>query len=261
MATIKFKRGAQANIDKLTLAEGEPAVALDTGKLYIGVKDGEKKCINSDVDSSLTKTGYAADAKVVGDMLRDIMYEPISITSFSNNVGTVEMGKTVTSVTLNWAYSKTPATAKLDGAAIGVSETSKTLSGLSLTTNKTYTLAVTDEREATASRTTSITFLNGVYWGVGAAAPTLDSAFILGLTKSLQGSRAKTFTVNAAAAQHIYFACPSRYGTCGFNVGGFDGGFSKAGTVSFTNASGYTENYDVYKSDNAGLGNTTVKVS
>ena len=31
--------------------------------------------------------------------------------------------------------------------------------------------------------------------------------------------------------------------------------------MDFTNASGYTESYNVYKSDNAGLGGTTVKVS
>ena len=29
-------------------------------------------------------------------------------------------------------------------------------------------------------------------------------------------------------------------------------------TIEFTNASGYAENYDIYKSDNPGLGNTTV---
>ena len=32
-------------------------------------------------------------------------------------------------------------------------------------------------------------------------------------------------------------------------------------TLQFKNASGYTESYDVYKSDNANLGSKTVKVS
>lgn len=32
-------------------------------------------------------------------------------------------------------------------------------------------------------------------------------------------------------------------------------------TLEFTNASGHTQNYDIWMSVNAGLGNTTVKVS
>ena len=127
--------------------------------------------------------------------------------------------------------------------------------------NKTYTLKATDDREATATKTTAITFLNGVYWGVAANTSDIDSAFILKLTKGLQASKAKTFTVNAAASQHIYYAIPTRYGTPAFKVGGFDGGFAKAATIEFTNASGYKETYDIWKSDNAGLGNTTVVVA
>ena len=55
-----------------------------------------------------------------------------------------------------------------------------------------------------------------------------------------------------------FYAVPTRYGDVSFNVGGFDGGYSKVATIEFTNASGYKENYDIYKSDNANLGNTTV---
>ena len=46
-----------------------------------------------------------------------------------------------------------------------------------------------------------------------------------------------------------------------FNVGGFDGGFFKVSTQDYTNPSGHTESYQVWRSDNAGLGQTTVKVS
>jgi hypothetical protein len=53
---------------------------------------------------------------------------------------------------------------------------------------------------------------------------------------------------------------PSRFGTCAFTVGGFTGGFQMIATIAFTNASGYTENYDIYRSDYAKLGNTTVTV-
>lgn len=244
-------------------AKGEAAI-----QAVEQAKDAALENIGAGIDNTLSMSGQAADAKAVGDELEslkdqiaDLAYEPIEITAFTNNVGTVEMGSTVTAVTLSWTTSKTPSSLTLDGASIDTALTSQALTGQSIAANKTYTLSATDEREATASKTTSITFLNGVYWGVGAAAPTLDSTFILGLTKGLQSSRTKTFTVNAGANQHIYYACPSRYGTASFNVGGFDGGFSKIGTIEFTNASGYAESYDIYKSDNANLGSTTVKVS
>lgn len=41
----------------------------------------------------------------------------------------------------------------------------------------------------------------------------------------------------------------------------FEGGFNKVNTIEFTNASGYVESYDIYKSTNSNLGNTTVVVS
>lgn len=189
-------------------------------------------------------------------------YVPIAITSFTNNKNTVEMGTKITDVILNWALNKDPKVMTVDSETITPLTTrTKTYSGQNITTNKTYTLKVTDEKDATATKTTSITFLNGVYWGAKAApSGAYDSAFILGLTKGLQGSKGKTFTVDAAAGQHIFYALPSRYGSCVFNVGGFDGGFTKVSTIEFTNASGYKENYDIYKSVNAGLGNTTVTV-
>lgn len=206
----------------------------------------------------LSTNDFSDEYKQIVD---DLNYKPMAINSFTNNVNTVEMGSTVNDVTLSWAYNKTPKSATLDSAPIEASATSKVLSSLGLKTNKTWTLSATDERDKTVNKTTAITFLNGVYWGIGDASPTLDSAFILTLTKGLQSSKAKTFTVNAGAGKHIYYAVPTRYGTCTFKVGGFDGGFTKAGTIEFTNASGYKENYDVYKSDHANLGNTTVTVS
>lgn len=206
-------------------------------------------------------TNVEAELDDINQKLSDLMYEAIAITSFTNNVGTVEMGSTVDTVVLNWKTNKTPAELTLDGQGIDTGLTTKTMEGAGIKANKTFTLKAKDERDAEATKTTAITFLNGVYWGVAADQASFDSAFILGLTKGLQGSKAKTFTVNAAAGQHIYYAIPTRYGTPGFKVGGFDGGFAKAGTIDFTNASGYTESYDIWKSDNAGLGNTTVVVA
>lgn len=212
----------------------------------------------------LDSTGVAALIKKIKDEYvtkEEFNYKPITINSFTNDKNTLEIGTKVTEITLNWTLSKNPKTMTIDSESITpVSTRTKTYSGQNITTNKTYTLKVTDEKDATATKTTSISFVNGVYWGAKAAPSNYDSAFILGLSKALQGSKGKTFTVDAAAGQHIFYAVQSRYGTCTFNVGGFDGGFTKVATIEFTNSSGYTESYDIYKSVNAGLGNTTVTV-
>lgn len=99
-----------------------------------------------------------------------------------------------------------------------------------------------------------------MYYGAAAAPSAIDSGFIRGLAKTLRSSKLSSFTVTAGAGQYIYYCVPKRFGTCSFTVGGFDGGFDLAATVSFTNGSGYTEDYYVYRSTNAGLGNTTVGV-
>ena len=186
-------------------------------------------------------------------------YKPITISAFTNNRNTVEMGTKITDVTLNWILSKNPKTMMINSESITpLSTRTKTYSGQNITQNVAYTLKVTDEKDASATKSTSITFLNGVYWGAKAAPGSYDSAFVLTLTKGLQGNKNKTFTATAGADEYLYYALPTRYGAVTFNVGGFDGGFTKVATIEFTNASGYKENYDIYKSDNANLGSQTV---
>lgn len=186
-------------------------------------------------------------------------YKPITISFFTNNKNIVEMGTKITDVILNWALSKNPKTMMIDSESITPLTTrTKTYSGQNITTNKTYTLKVTDEKDASATKTTAITFYNGVYWGAKAAPGSYDSAFILTLQKGLQGNKNKTFTATAGADEYFFYCVPTRYGAVTFNVGGFDGGFTKVATIEFTNASGYKENYDIYKSDNANLGSQTV---
>lgn len=189
------------------------------------------------------------------------IYAPIEITSISNSAGTVELGSTVNTVTINWQTNNEPVIQTVNGTAVDKAERTAVLEGLSLTQDTTFAVKVTDERGATATKSTAVTFLNGVYCGVLQDGAAIDSAAILTLTKRLQAGKSIKFSSNAAAGKKIAVALPTRYGTPNFNVGGFDGGFSKAATIEFTNASGYTESYDVWLSDNAGLGQTTVIVT
>ena len=128
-----------------------------------------------------------------------------------------------------------------------------------LTADKTYALKAV-LNGVTKTETSTIKFVSPVYYGASASY-TLDNATVLALTRVLTTSRSRTFTVNAASGQYILYALPASLGTPTFKVGGFEGGFTLVGTFDFTNSSGHTESYNLYRTVNAGLGSTSVAVS
>lgn len=229
----------------------------ENGKIVCGVK----------LDLTFSNEGQAPDAKLTGErftniekQIADMLYEPIEIKSFTNDVNTKEIGSYVKNIAFNWSFNKTPKTVTLDGVGMLPEFTGYSKTGLNITENTTFTLEATDERDTVATKTTSITFLNGIYYGGAAMPEALNSAFVLSLTKNLRSTKHPSFTVNAYAGEYIYYCLPKRLGACSFSVGGFTGGFFLADTISFTNASGYTEEYYIYRSDSAGLGKTTVNI-
>lgn len=213
------------------------------------------------------KADYVIGSDVLDQLLltmqsdiADLKYFEIQVTDITD-VRTVEKGSTVDALEVTWNLNKEPASQMIGEETLAITDRSATLEG-PITTDQYFTLSVTDERGAVATAKTGVIFLNGVYYGVVSQGATLDSTAILKLTRKLQSGKAITFSATAGASQHIAYALPTNgYGTPKFNVGGFDGGFSKAATIIFENASGHTENYDVWLSDNLNLGSTTVKVS
>ncbi len=190
----------------------------------------------------------------------DLNYEAIEITSFAVSPNTAEMGSSVAYVSAMWAFNKTPASIKFAGTNYQPTATLSSVTG-PFTTNQTWRLEATDERDAIAEKSASLTFLNGVYYGVAAQPTTVNSAFVLNLSKTLRSNKLPSFTANATTGKYIWYCLPKRMGTCSFKVGGFEGGFTLHSTIAFTNASGYTEDYYIYRSDNVSLGSTTISVS
>lgn len=236
-------------------------IAEIRGQIVEQTLEEARSCAYAAKESAESIAGRADEIDQLLIDVADLKYVPIEITSLSNTAGTVEIGSTVDSVTVKWTLNKEPVSQTLNGEAVEKGARSATLSGLGLTKSTAFTVAVTDEREATDSETTKVYFYNGIYYGVLEEGAALDSAAILSLTRKLQSRKALTFTANAEDSYRIAYALPSRHGTPNFNVGGFDGGFSKAATITFTNASGYTEDYDLWLSDNTGLGSTIVTVT
>lgn len=243
-----------ANADG-TVADGKVKLSDLASKKYV---DDAKTPVATSTVAGKVKPGGDFDITADGTIS---LYKTMAINSFTNNVNTVEKGRTITDVTLTWSANKVPTTLTLDGSAIDASATSKALTGLGLQTDKTWTLKAVDARNASAQKLTGVYFRNGRYWGVGDVdASGVNDAFVQGLTKELASNNTKTFTVTAGVGKYIYYAHPASFGTPVFNVGGFEGGFDLIKTFDYTNASGFKESYKVWKSTNANLGNTTVVV-
>ena len=110
------------------------------------------------------------------------------------------------------------------------------------------------------SNVVNINFLPKVYWGTSEI-KTYDNSFVLGLENStLTSTTQRNINVNASSTEYIYYVLPSSFSQPTFIVNGFEGGFIKEETISFTNASGYTSNYDIWRSNQKNLGSLTVTV-
>ena len=229
---------SEGNYNKTTWEIGDRITATKLNKIEDGI-DG----VNIDINELKSKVWN--------------IQNPFDISSISVVPYMAQMGSTV-SPKLTWNYThSTVKSQTINNEAIENTLRTKTFTGVTTTT--TYTLAATSNSDVEKSKSATITFANGVYYGKSTTS-TYDSALISGLTKQLSNSKDRTITVNAGAGEYIFYCIPSRLGACSFNVGGFDGGFSKVATVNFTNSDNYQENYDIYKSDNANLGNTTVTI-
>lgn len=190
--------------------------------------------------------------------LDELLYVPLTINLTSNTQTILELGTTISDVVFNWSYNKDIVSQKFNNQALEVSLRTYTYN-LPFNSNKNFKLEANDGK-GDFNKSISFSFLNGRYWGVSSSS-VYNSDFIKTLSKELSSSKGKTFTVNCGEGQFIFYCVPTRFGNCGFKVGGFEGGFNKVNTIEFTNASGYVESYDIYKSTNSNLGNTTVVVS
>lgn len=181
---------------------------------------------------------------------------PLTITAFSVSPSLAEKGSTVRAQSFSYSVNRMGAEVTLEGEAVSGGTASR---ADVLTEDRVYTLRAT-LGNVTKEKTVKLSFVAPLYYGVGADC-TPESATVLALTRVLSTSRARSFTVIAGDGQYILFALPVALGAPTFKVGGFEGGFELQGEFDFTNASGHTEAYRLYRSTNAGLGSTTVSVS
>ena len=209
-------------------------------------------------------------------LTQDMILPAFAISSFSATISTVEVGQSIPTPSFAASYSLLPdavpnSVVLTDNAgtpAKDVTLTPNAFASSGTFVRNTYggscAFTLTAKRGTnTKVAAASVTWAQKVYWGVSAVPGAYNEAFIKGLvSSSLATSRARTISVNAGLGQKIYYAYRNAYGDATFTVGGFSGGFTKvAAAVSVTNVNGFTENYEVWESDNPNLGATTVVVT
>ena len=194
----------------------------------------------------------------------ELLYTAPSIISFTSvpSVREYEIGSVIIApIIFNWSLNKTVVNQVISDIGNIPVGTFTTKYNNSINSNKTFTLTVSDNKNNTATRSITFSFLYPKYYGAVVEPDVYDNDFILNLSGyKLASSRNGTFNVNAGTNEYIYFCIPIKWGTPTFNVGGFDGGFFKVAEINFTNNSGHTEPYSIWRSDNLSLGSQSVTV-
>lgn len=148
-----------------------------------------------------------------------------------------------------------PLFTSLDGPAIN--------RGAAVSESVTFRLTATVDGQ-TKTKDVTLTYLNERIWGVSNVdintAAEIDT-FRTAQNKELSNSISKSFSVTAGAGEYIYWMQRAALATPTFTVGGFEGGFNLYATVSWTNPRSFVEDYEVWRSDLANLGATTVVVA
>lgn len=178
---------------------------------------------------------------------------------------------------VNYAYGKQTGTqniasATIGGSTSGITQSASGASGsvsetFTANVSATYSLVVTTVDSKTASASTTFTFLPKRYWGrcTGTAPSSSEILAAAGGGSNLSASRAGTFTVTASGSNYVFYAMPVSLGAVvsikdASTNADVTSAFNRT-TVSFTNASGYTQNYYVYTSQSATGGNYSFIIS
>ena len=195
-------------------------------------------------------------------ILAKIYYVEPKINSFTITPSATEyeIGTVVSGLEFAWAVNKDIVSQSITDCTIQLNDRTATY-GADLSSTKTFTLTISDgEKSATASK--KISFLNRAYWGSAPEPTDYDSAFILGLSgKKFATSKNGTYSMTVGAGEYGYLALPTSFGiVASVWIGGFETTLVNCGAIAFTNASGNTSSYNIYKTDYSGLGAISMEV-
>ena len=201
--------------------------------------------------------------KALDGIMAKVDYIKPEITSFTSTAQAVyEVGEKVSNIVFNWTTNKDITTQTLTGCPLADANVRTVTYTNDITSNKTFTLTIGDGQNTT-SKNISISFRNKIYYGSSAIPTDFDSAFILGLSnKQFATDKSGSFDITVGNNEYGFIAFPSSFGTLSsVKIGGFDTDVISCGTISFTNASGGTTNYNIYRTGRHSLGAITMVIN
>lgn len=263
-----YLKSPNGNIWTVAITDEGELICSNAMRTELALDDLNKELTNQ-IDSKIAEVKdeilggdfgtFQEQIDTINARLNDLAYVPLEIKSFGlDTANTFEKGQTIGALSFNWTYNKDVVSQSVNEVPVTKSARKYYLEQ-EFTENATFTLKARDEKQVEVSKAIDIKFYNGIYYGVSSG-ETISGDLILGLTRRLTENKATTFTIDCGATQNIFFAFPTRLGTAEFTVNGFTGGFDKLEPVLFTNLSGYSEQYTIYRSSNKNLGKTTVTV-
>ena len=177
------------------------------------------------------------------------LYQDLTI-SIKISPSVVELGDVLDTALLTWSYNKPNIEEQsINDQIIDQSVRQITLEG-PITNTLTKKIQGYDGTKI-VSGTATLNFYPGIYFGVGDIKPSMEI-----MEKLLLPSRSCRITVNADYSEYIWIVLPVNYGNPTFTVGGFSGGFQNIETTIYK-----ATTYNIWKSDNHSLGNTTINIS
>lgn len=190
----------------------------------------------------------------VGEALDQLLYREMVITTrVTPSVG--EIGETLPEVIFSWDYNKAITQQTFDATSLELSTRSKTLTNISSTTSKT--LSASDGRK-TKTASMQVIFKLASYYGVSNNTSLTSQDIINNFQRDFNFQRGSSITLNAQQGQYIYLMLPQSMSGIQFYVGGFEGGFQIIDSNFQFTRYGKVNNYILYRSDNPGLGTTTI---
>ena len=199
--------------------------------------------------------------KTLDGIIDKVDYIKPEITSFTSTAQAVyEAGQKISNIVFNWTINKNVTSQTLTDCTINADSRTAAYTN-EISSNKIFTLTVGDGQN-TASKSISIAFRNKIYYGSSVIPSNFNSAFILGLSKKqFATSKSGSFSITVGNNEYWFIAFPSSFGNISsVYIGGFDTEVVNCGTISFTNASGGTTNYNIYRTGRDGLGTIKMEI-
>ena len=170
---------------------------------------------------------------------------------------TYEKGMTVNTVDLSWEINKKILTQSINHGVGSLDKDLRayTVENAGITEDTTYTITVSDGRN-TSQSSTDILFKQYLYWGVSAET-SLDNEEIIIFSKEFESTDTNTVTFDCSGGKYFYIISPAKYSDdITFKINGFFFSDMIETTIELTNASGYTSEYIIYRSNNIQTGSS-----